>query len=442
MVQTANENDWIINGSLNTLDMKSLPREKNAENFHKNDDQLRKEILAFYFYDYYSAWFKFLKSIRIEHFNSLSDAANQLLILSNPSGPLAQLIHALDENKIINGSYQNNNIYLNDLLKNYLYTLTAVANDLQRLSESTDTNRDAQKYAARILSGSGNDLGLYRSAIAVNLLVNQFNNIETQSILREVLLQPIRESWGVVLEAAMQNLEQDWRNEVINNYKMTIADRFPFNHFSIIDGNLSDVNNFFAPKQGIFWTFVNTYLKPYLYFDGNYWHKQKWLGVGARFSKKFLDVLTQTRQISNSLFEINSQLINFNYHIYPIPTPGISKILFTVGGTRYAYHNGPQEWEKMYWPGNHPDKGSELTANTVQGMSPPTLQAQGAWGLFHLIMRGHIIFEGDGIYKIRWTLLNDTYNYHITLILRLSNKNDVIQALLLNQYILPEEMFS
>ena len=462
MVATASHGDWVIDTPLVQLGKKILVTKQSTANTQQVESRLNQEIRALYFSDYADAWFKFMRDIRIEHFVSMTDATKQLMVLANVNGPIAQLMLAIRKNitvdqqgssksvpelnepfaelnKVINPGLKAN---VSDPIKAYLHELVAVQSDLQRLAASSNQERDAQSYAASILAGSGNGSELYRSTMTVNMTVNRLDDVAARQALKSVLLQPIRESWRTVVASATRGLQQQWQNQVMGAYQQSIAGKFPFDRYANTDAAISDVSNFLQPNTGVLWTFIHRDLGPYLFLDRGVWREQKWLGIGAGFSKGFLQRLTEARQISDGLFGSGSSQPQFSYQLYPRPTPGLSEIILVANGQTTRYHNGPQQWLSLSWPGQGMNAQSQLTAIAAHGLSPDTLQNQGPWSLFHLLAKAQLKHEQGSTYEASWNLPAGRRHYAVRFMIRSNRKNNVFDELLLKQFSLPAVIFS
>jgi type VI secretion system protein ImpL len=458
IVNAASAGDWVMDAPLADLNQPTLMT-TNKTFSESTVVDMEKQIQQLYFDDYVHAWITFMNSIRVVHFTSLEDATSQLNILANKDGPLVQLAKALTQNLFIKEDYSEESVLSNsfssvqpiiagrlgsnmsDSMQSYLHGLTQVRSELEHLAASSDAGRHAQQYASQILSGSGNNLELYKAMVAVNLLVNPIDNGAARAPIQSILLQPIREAWRAVLVGATQGLQQQWQTQVYAGYSQNIAGKFPFSPRASQDVNLADVTNFIAPRTGVLWNFINTNLTPYLYSDANGWHEQQWLKVDVGFSPQFLQALSQAKSLSDNLFENGTAQPSFNFQIYPEPTQGLSEIILLMNGQTYRYRNGPQQWQTLTWSTSNNDQPSELTAIAAYGLSPDTLQAQGPWGLFHLLAQSHLTSEANNSYRARWELKTAARSYSVSVLLKTENNSNVFNQLLNGTWQLPANLF-
>jgi type VI secretion system protein ImpL len=408
------------------------------------------EMQKFYFADYIQAWFNFLKSAYVTQFGSFDDAVAQITLLAARNGPLVELLHVTAKNlQIVKGNnsaktlqhFIAGNFTQQKPLEIYLKELTLLTAELQRLTGSQNQDRDAQQFAMQILSGIGNNTELYKSTLLIKSVLMGVDDFAVKEVLQSIFLQPIRESWRVILQQATHNLEDQWQTQIYNVYLQTIAGKFPFTNHSSEDAAVTDVANFLQPRNGILWNFVNNNLSPYVVENGGEWREQQWLGIGANFSPQFLQALTQAKFLAENLFKTTNGQPGFNYQLYPEPTPNLSEIVLTTQGQTLRYVNGPQQWQSMNWPGPESDATSELTAIAATGLSPNTLEASGPWGIFRLLSEAELSLDAD-VFRATWNMHTANRNYNVTLLLRNSNHINVFEQILFHPFILPNTIFS
>ena len=440
IAMAAYRHDWVMDTPFMKLGEQDNTAAPNDRQSWTAEKKLANKLKSLYFDDYRQTWLKFLTTTTVRRFTSLNDADKQISNLASTDGPMNQLLLAVEANANLPGlktPLLNLNSILGNQLKSYFNEIVKVQNDTDALIANPNVNLAAQKYATQILSGSGGNTQLYQSMMAANMLSNSIDDAQTRLAIRHFLLQPIRESWRIILYTATQQVEQQWENQIVSNYHQNISNKFPFSHTSDTDAATADVTAFFQPQNGMLWTFVNTYLKPFLAYSPKGWEEQKWLGIGAGFSPEFLTALTQAKNISDTLFS-NGQL-GYSYQIYPEPTPGISQIILNTDGKSYHYNNGPQEWENFSWSG---DSGSTayLAAVAAHGSNPRAINLAGPWSSMHLIRQGKVTPLRDGTYKVKWKLHNSVKTYTVSALFRARGKGDIFRELLFNQFTLPSHL--
>jgi type VI secretion system protein ImpL len=85
------------------------------------------------------------------------------------------------------------------------------------------------------------------------------------------------------------------------------------------------------------------------------------------------------------------------------PAPGVAQIVFVVDGQTVDFHNGPERWHHLRWPGEAQRRGASLRV-VGQGVDETIVQ-EGEWGLFRLLERGSVSFDqGARFFSVRFRL--------------------------------------
>lgn len=452
--------DWVIGPD--------LPAAAEAREESANPDlalSLEREIRRLYFADYAEHWFTFLEGVRFAPFQSLPEASRQLQLVARSDGPLAELMRAVSvhlaplDAATAEGERQPGPVAELDelfgdlrkfadpaekmtvslLLNQYLLALSSVQNEMERLSAAVDVPRESCLYAARLLGGGG-DLELYKSHITV---ASMLNGIEprTRRLADSLLSSAIRHCWAAVLREAGKDLQQQWRNAVVGTYARKLRGKFPLTNGSS-DAALADIADFFRPQEGVFWSFVRGSLTPFVTEGRGEWRQKTWLDLGAGFSREALTAIARSSTISASLFRRGSEEPQIDFYLYPVPAKGISETLITTNGQEYRYRNEPQEWRKFSWPGEASQVGARVSGVAGRALARAELNADGIWGLFHLLRQARITQESSTEYLSTWEL-EGTHGVPVTVRFRIraDRANSLFDRQVLTGFDLPENLF-
>ena len=445
-----------------------------------------KQLRTRYFLEFEREWYRFLSSLKLKGSFSISDSANKLSLLSRTDGPFSELfsfinynisisepnslrsnpvVDIISNNKLPNKKIKNASVTdvsvveLNQTFKDlrrftaikgkeeksldniskYLKTLTALYNNLEHLRASPERSRESDVIASNILSGLGQNTPIYIAWATTKNIISG-SDAKNRSFLAPLLTAPIIESWGVILESAVHEIENKWSSIVLTEYDERIRGRFPFTKQGP-DATLDDVSEFFRPKDGVIWTFVDEHVSAYLNKRKGAWVERKWLGYGPRFSRQFLSSLSTSRKISNSLFKRGKDEPSIVFHLYPVPTTGLSEILLETNGQRYRYRNEPQEWRKFIWPGTSANSGARIVGISKKDNIQVEYESPGLWGLFHLFSKANIVKQRGIQYLTIWDL--KSYNgkeIKIKFKIRADRRNNILKTNLFKRFYLPRRV--
>jgi len=479
LVNSASRGDWVLGTEIKALsnDDKSLTQVDEALLV-----QLTRDIRYMYFSNYVNVWYQFIKEFRVKRFATISDAANKLLLLSRSDGPIAETFKMIGENINLEEINWGNNgeriiaklsvediakkkiiqkVYVkelerpfhdlrrftdpaekrtvSELMNQYLSGLSGLQAEMERIRASSEMERESEIFAASMLGGSGGKNEIYKSWITTTGLLNG-NEVRTRRTIELFFMDPIKNSWKVIMHVAMKEVQYKWENMVIREFEDRIRGKFPFSKNGP-DAPIDDVAEFFRPKDGILWSFVNNELAPYLVRRRSNWKERNWLGIGPNFNKAFFTGLQKSHNITSGLFQRGTDEPNLTFSLYPIPISGLDEIILETNGQTFRYRMGPQEWRKFKWPGDSEQSGARLIGVSDKRNVRAEIEEVGVWGIFHLFKKAKLTRERGTQYNSVWSI--DSFNskpVKIHFKLKADKHNNLFRPGVLSSFILPKKL--
>jgi type VI secretion system protein ImpL len=113
--------------------------------------------------------------------------------------------------------------------------------------------------------------------------------------------------------------------------------------------------------------------------------------------------LHRAQALSNALFPPRAEAPRVDLEIRVRPAPGIAQVLLTVDGQVVDFHNGPERWVRVTWPGTSDRRGASLRVRG-DGIDETVVQ-DGEWGLFRLLEQSEVAAPaGERFFSARWRL--------------------------------------
>jgi type VI secretion system protein ImpL len=480
------DGSMIVNGEQNQVEDVVLETvETDSDKTLKGDvlaAYLQRELRSRYFKDYAELWIKFLKSIKYQFPRDLADKSRALMHLSSFDGPIAQLSLALASNTLVyesrpvvkptddkgiaevspivtlqdkqggvtelagvfsdlqRFSVTEGERQLSQPVTDYLEALSEVYAEVDGLAASVDVKRDSERFAAKLLSGQSSRPNISKAWVVTTTLVNSVKK-PTRGIVKSLLSPPVNMAWSGIVGQATSELQNEWNSNVVRPYRKQISGKFPFAATGS-DATLADVSEFYHPKDGILWKFVNDRLSPYLRRTSRGWVPRRWLGVGANFSWDFLNGLTQAQKITDVLYTQGDDYPNMTLFLQPDPKTSLREMQIELNGQLFRYRNGPQVWQRFDWPGDMDQIGARVMGVADHGHAVGELRAEGPWGLFHLLTQAKIEKVGGTHYKTRWNLpASDGGTVKVVYNLRADRQDNIFSFKLINSFRLPKSLF-
>ncbi len=231
--------------------------------------------------------------------------------------------------------------------------------------------------------------------------------IESQEIgwrprFDSLLWPPINGASASSTSALAGQKGSQWCTSVVRPYARTLLGKYPFSPEGQ-DAALTDLSEFYRPQSGILWAFYESSLAKEVPRVGSRFQPRQGASVGSAFEGNLARFLERSQYISDVLFMRGNEQPRVDFEVRVRPSPGIASVLFTVDGQVVDFHNGPEKWIRLKWPGDGDKRGASLR---VKGASiDETIGQAGEWGLFRLFDKGTISAKsGERFFTVRWRL--------------------------------------
>jgi len=410
-IQNPEQDDWVLGAK-----SEQLPDEM------QDQSAMEKQLWLYYYRDYSKAWWNFLKSINVRSFDSFSIASTRLKILGDfADSPLRRLLETVSLNTNFESEINKKAQGLREKLgiersqhpvdreffvvhtlnsdeggnlTNILAQYELIASVLESLDEEPVSG--SAEYAALVI---GQRTGEFPEAIRVLRKSLRGMDINVQ---QEIFNQPVMFSWRVILKNTKKHLNKIWEDQVYNNYKMTLAEYYPFNASSRTEAPIADLVSFFQGSSGILWDFVNKDLSPFVREDG--WVAKTWEGNGITLSNPAKTGLQKATNLTAGLGLKGGSDLQLVFSILPqMPTPTgvVDQVNLIIDGREIEYRMGRPRWSEYSWPGYQGTAMARLEVNAKQwGYAP--LDFTSDWGWFRLLDLANIQKISASNFDLQW----------------------------------------
>ncbi|HET8850627.1 MAG TPA: type VI secretion system membrane subunit TssM [Marinobacter sp.] len=428
-------------------------------NFSEADEaKLLASLQTLYAEHYSEAWRTALSRLDIQSFNDLNHGVRVLDSLTSGHEPLARLLAEVRDNtRLIPAGGGDTDAalvllqqsphfrMLQDIEREFadLNRLTLKTGDeptgleeimlvvrqlheyLRSIQESPDTGKAALNAARDRLRLQGADpiFTLQRMADhqpePVNRLLNRLAS----------------ESWRVVLDEALAQLERQWYQEVYQPFQQSLAQHYPFTPGAGRDAALQDFERFFAP-DGTLATFYEQNLK--LFLEEHPEH----VGDAERASLVRRDVtaaLERADQIREAFFTRGGTL-DVEFALEPLSlSSNKRRAVINLDGQLVDFSHGPRQSIPLVWPNTLRDSvESRITLVPVQvNRSPRSISESGPWALFRLLEQADITGVGNNAVDVQFNVDDGEMKYRLH---AASNTNPFTQQLLAG-YRIPRSLY-
>ncbi|MDN6319604.1 MAG: type VI secretion system membrane subunit TssM [Marinobacter sp.] len=430
------------------IDAWVLGRRDNVDFSKADEAELQASLQNLYAEHYANAWRTALSRVDIQRFNDLNHGVRVLESLTGGHQPLAQLLGQVRRNTQLIPGADGDSAAARELLEQS--THFRMLQNIER--QFTDLNQLTRKHEDQ-------PTGLEQVMLVVNDLHEYMRNIQEAPDKGKAALNAARarmglqgadpiftlqrmaghqpepvnrllnrlatESWRVLLDQAVAQLEREWYREVYQPFQQNLARHYPFNANAGRDVALQDFERFFAPG-GILDTFYKDNLKLFLEDHPEQVGDARRAGLVRR---GVLAALGNADKIRSAYFT-RSGTLDVEFALEPLNlSSNKRRSVVNLDGQLVEFSHGPRQSIPLVWPNTLRDTvESRITLVPVQvNRSPRSISQSGPWALFRLLDKADITGVSGSAVDVRFQVDDGEMRYRLH---AASNTNPFTQQLL------------
>ena len=440
------------------IDAWVLGRRSDVDFSEVDEARLRNELQLIYAEQYATRWREALSRLDIQSFSDLNHGVRVLENLTSGHEPLNQLLANVTANtRLIPGGSEASeaarqvleqtahfqmvqNIErqftdLNELLEHeddepsgldqVMDVIDSLHIYMRNIQESPDRGKAALSAARARMGLQGADPIFTLQRVATN----------QPAPLDRMLEKLASESWRVVLDQAVAQLERQWYQEVYQPFQQSLARHYPFNQGAGRDAALQDFERFFAP-DGVLDRFYADNLK--LFLED---HPEHIAGTqrASLVRKDVVRSLEKAEEIRRAFFTRSGSL-DVEFSLEPLHlSSNKRRSVMNVDGQLVEFSHGPRQSIPLVWPNTLRDSvESRITlVPTEVNRSPRSISENGPWALFRLLDDADITGVSSSSVDVRFAVDDGEMRYRLH---AGSNTNPFTQALLAG-YQIPRSLY-
>jgi type VI secretion system protein ImpL len=400
--------------------------------FDANGPQMRAlehDVIAAYENDYAQAWNTMLADLNVVQQRSVSQAAQDLYILSSPQSPMRSLLVSIarqlrlsippTSEKAASGGQSRATGSDGDSvaarLQSVLGSAPSATPDMPQPGHEID-----ERYKALIdLVGQGrgapidqvlrslSDMQQQLAKMAATLVssgtVTTPSGIDPALALRaEASRQPQPLArWLTAIAASGSALRSGSpRQQLAAMFNgsggpaelcpQVVSGHYPFAAAATQDAVLADFSRLFAPG-GQFDGFVNTLLRPYVDMSSRVWRLQSADSAAAPVSPGDLAQFQRAVAIRDAFFADGGSTASVRLDITPVSIDaGARQVTLDLGGAMVTYARGQARSTQITWPGGNQTQTARLVFDPPPAGQAGAVQETGPWSMFRLFARGRL----------------------------------------------------
>ncbi|WED43635.1 type IVB secretion system protein IcmF [Legionella cardiaca] len=356
-------------------------------------NNLHSQLEQAYCFEYVTWWQNFIRRTKPFHYQNYQQARQltQSLYRTNAMSTLIKLIQQNtapepNENAVLfNQKIANEFTNLNLMSDSAANELTLNINELEKflttLSLVNDKGRTAFDLTkARFQGGTASD--------PLSTLYNRARQLPEP--VATWAKQIADDTWYIFISESKSYLNQQWQQMVYNDYKMTIANRYPLDPLQTEEVSLIDFDRFFSP-HGTLNTFVSNYLKPFLDTSNPQWQPKEVNGYVMPIASEITNELIRANVITNMFFSADNETSKIEFSLQKINLdPVVANLQLTIGQKTLTDNQGSDSFTQFSWP----QSNAKLSLDSIEG-NHYELEEIGPWAFFKMLQKVNVLVDSE-----------------------------------------------
>jgi len=303
------------------------------------------------------------------------------------------------------------------VLEGYLQALGKVRSRFNQIKTRGDPGPASRQLMATTLEGTGSELSDALKFVDEQMLVGMSDS--ARASLRPLLVRPLIQSFGVVVQPAETEINRVWAAQVLEPYQRNLAGKYPFDTNSKVEAGAKDIAKVFGP-EGAVARFSDDALGALVVRRGNSVTPRTWADLGVRLRPEFgqgfagwVAPLEGAAAGTGGSSGGAAPVSQWTFQVLPQGAPGLIEYTVEIDGQSLRYRNTAASWQNFVWPNAGASPGVRVTGVTNDGRSVVVFEAPGQNGLTRAIEAAQQRKMPDDSNELTWS--NDGVNVSIQL---------------------------
>ena len=357
----------------------------------QTESQIIELVQKTYNKNYIYSWNSALHNIQVKPFSSMKQAIDDLDILINKNSPLPKLLNVIYDNS---AQIQADNISVSDYFSK-INTYTKEQKGEESLVSTIKGLTDLRDYMVKLQQAANQNKACFDAAVSA--MQGTQSPIQKLSLIAAKAPYPVNSwlntiadnAWEIIVKGAHAQMNAAWQAEVMNDYNVSINDRYPLNKKADSEIAIEDFDNFFS-SQGTLNNYFNKYIKPFVNIDENKWTEYTVDNHSIELSDDTLQLFERASLIRKSYFDQKTNKATFEFRVKPLVLDEkAGSISLTMGPEHIVYSHGPQPSRVVDWPMPFNQEDASIIINDFDG-NQHARSATGPWSIFKILDDGSL----------------------------------------------------
>ena len=352
---------------------------------------LTETLTQAYCFDYVTWWQTFMRKAQPYHYQDYQQG-RRLVNHLQKAHTLAKLIGLIQREtkpdltantSIFNQFIANKFTDINLISLSTTKELDLRMTDLERFISTLSVINDDGKTAFNLTKARFTN---EHAADALSLLYAQARQLPEP--LNKWVNQLGGDTWVILIKDSRLYINQKWQETVYNQFKNTIAQRYPLDSSQTQEISINDFNLFFS-THGTLNTFNEQYIKPFLDVSEAQWKTKSVNDYVMPISSETVDQIIRANIITNMFFPNYSEQSKINFSLQKINLdPVVANLHLQIGNTTLSDNQSTESLIQFSWP----QSNATLALDSIDG-NHYELAEEGAWAIFKLLEKVNVLID-------------------------------------------------
>ena len=358
--------------------------------------QLPKLLQQSYCNEYVLWWQNFMKKskpLRAKNYQQAQYLANTLrqgdsfsklaFLIQKETSPLS-LQNSPENMVLFNQEIASKFTEINLMSQSAVMNLSTNLSELEKFLSTLSAVNDNGKTAFTLTKARFENDNIYNPLTAMYATARQL-----PEPLATWTKQVADDTWFVLINDSKNYINQQWQQTVFNDYKYTIAHRYPLDSGETQEVALRDFDRFFS-NNGVLNTFIKDYLKPFLDTSQAQWQAKELNNYMLPISPENMNELIRANVITTMFFNENSNTSNIDFSLQKLTLdPIVGSLDLVIGNSKLHDTQDSETQANFHWPqGNN----AKLTLNSIEGKHYE-LEETGPWAFFKMLQKVNVLAD-------------------------------------------------
>jgi type VI protein secretion system component VasK len=357
-----------------------------ANGINKTVEDAQRRLWDIYIAEYTSNWDKLLDGVKLNEQQNLTEAADQLQLLSTEQSPVAELLRLVwtlrvlrvNENEVVNRP--NDDL---SWMKDALSAARKLQIALATMKKSTQPDQRVVAYMKEEKLGPLLGEFIAASSAIDTALLNC--DARLRPLARSLLMQLVDRAFTALQREAQSEMNKLWASKVHKAWDTDVRGRFPFARDAADEVSLSAFSKLFNPKSGAIWTTFGEIerLQRFTYDNRPL----------IELSPEFTATIERCKIFRDRMYKKEGETISVKFWITFTEREGVTEQSLWLGSKRYSIWDEPPphrltaQWDEVDLSAAQFVCKLGIKAGGVESWHEKILNDK-QWGLLRLVLAG------------------------------------------------------